>query len=48
MPNEPNEDEAMLPAVAYESAWIEAKIALELTLLEAVRHHPLRLSWAEK
>lgn len=37
MQNDPNEDEALLPTVAYQSAWIKANIALELTLLEAAR-----------
>ena len=37
MRNDPNEDEALLPTVAYQSAWIKANLALELTLLEAAR-----------
>jgi hypothetical protein len=37
MQNDPNEDEALLRTVAYQSAWIKASIALELTLLEAAR-----------
>ena len=40
MQNDPNEDEALLPTVAYESAWIKANIALELTLLEAAPAPP--------
>jgi hypothetical protein len=48
MQNDPNEDEALLPRLTYQSAWIKANIALELTLLEAARYHPLWLSLAEK
>lgn len=33
----PDEDDALLRSVAYQSAWIKANIALELTLLEAAR-----------
>ncbi len=37
MQNDPNEDEELLRTVAYQSAWIKANIAVELSLLEAVR-----------
>jgi hypothetical protein len=37
MQNDPNEHEAMLRTVAYQSAWIRANIALELTLLQVAR-----------
>ena len=40
MQNDPNEDEELLPTLAYESAWIKANIALELTLLEAAPAPP--------
>jgi hypothetical protein len=37
MQNDPNEHEELLRTVAYQSAWIRAIIAVELTLLEVAR-----------